>query len=397
MKGEPLGVWGVDEAPTSEEITRRAPALHPVVCELCQTLMYATDAQVGTKLKCPDCGSLTLARAREVAKPREVLVPDGEEYELDEASAPAPRPAYRPIGLSDAELGVLGAAPATRSVAAGGIGEERGGESSGSSEASGAHRRVVDPRLKGDAEHERPRMPRAPLVQGVGRMLFTTEVVARWGVLSLVLVVAGWFLSWVFSAMSAMVFMAIPMFAVGCVFFALWLLMAMPLALVIVTESSEGNDRLHDPPTWLSMDFAEAFFVVVAAAVSAFPAWLTLKVTGELPEEARAAIVAGTWLLLFPIVLLSNLEQSSAAAVFSPRLLASLGRCAGAWLLFYIESALLAGVTLAGMELMARGPAWLLYLLPFTFVGWLLAYMRLIGRLAWWLAERMPAREVEPS
>jgi hypothetical protein len=226
-------------------------------------------------------------------------------------------------------------------------------------------------------------------------MLFTAEIIARWGVLSLMLIVAGWFLSWVVNAMSAMVFMAIPMFAVGCVFFALWLLSAMPLALVIVTESSEGNDRLHDPPTWLSMDFAEAFFVVIAAAVSAFPAWLTLKVTGELPEAGRAAILAGTWLLFFPIVLLSNLEQSSAVALFSPRLLASLGRCAGAWLLFYVESALLAAAALVGMELIARGPVWLLYLLPFVAVGWLLAFMRLIGRLAWWLAERTPAREGE--
>ena len=37
----------------------QTPMLHPVECGLCQTLMYATDAQVGKKLKCPDCGTLT--------------------------------------------------------------------------------------------------------------------------------------------------------------------------------------------------------------------------------------------------------------------------------------------------------------------------------------------------
>jgi hypothetical protein len=31
------------------------------------------------------------------------------------------------------------------------------------------------------------------------------------------------------------------------------------------------------------------------------------------------------------------------------------------------------------------------YLLPWIAVGTLLIYMRLLGRLAWWLAETMPA------
>jgi hypothetical protein len=234
-------------------------------------------------------------------------------------------------------------------------------------------------------------MPRVPLVQGVARMLLSVEIIARWAMLSLTLIVAGWFLSWVVNAMSAMVFLAIPMFAIGCVFLALWLLSAMPLSLAIVTESSEGSDQLHDTPSWVSLDFAEAFFVVIAATVSAFPAWLSLKATGELPELARAAIVAGTWLVFFPIVLLSNLEQSSAIAVFSPRLVSSLARCAGAWLLFYIESFLLTAAALAALEGIARGPTGLLYFAPFVAVAWLLVYMRLIGRLAWWLAETMPA------
>jgi hypothetical protein len=163
----------------------------------------------------------------------------------------------------------------------------------------------------------------------------------------------------------------------------------MPLSLAIVTESSEGADRLHDPPSWISMDFAEAFFVAMAGAVSAIPAWLTLKATGNLPPDAQEAIAIGAWMACFPIILLSNLEQSSAFAVFSPRLASSLLRRPGPWLLFYVESAILAAVAGAAIIGIAAGPWWLVYFGPWVAVTTLLVYMRLIGRLAWWLAETM--------
>jgi hypothetical protein len=40
-----------------------------------------------------------------------------------------------------------------------------------------------------------------------------------------------------------------------------------------------------------------------------------------------------------------------------------------------------------------QGPGWLMYTVPFALVGTMFAYMRLIGRLGWWLAETMPAEE----
>jgi hypothetical protein len=224
-------------------------------------------------------------------------------------------------------------------------------------------------------------------------MLLTSEVLSRWMGLSIGLTVAGWFLSWVFSAMSASVFMAIPMFAAGCVCSGVWLLITMPLCLAIVTESSEGNDRIQDPPHWLGLDFAEVFFIVIAAALSVVPAWLTLKATGALPLLAQDAIFTAAFLLMFPVILLSNLEQSSAFAVLSPRLAASLGHCAGPWLLFYVESAFVAAALYAVLEGIIEGPDGLVYAAPWAMMAALLIYMRLIGRLAWWLAETMPVAE----
>jgi predicted RNA-binding Zn-ribbon protein involved in translation (DUF1610 family) len=390
MSGEQFDIWGVDEAPSPAELRAHSPTLHPVVCGLCQTLMYATDAQVGTKLKCPDCGTLTIARARVPERPRgPVTVPDGDEYQLDEASAPTPRPVYRPFELrgakDDWEPEVGGDDRASRGDAATAV--RPPGE-------AGSRDDRPDRRRLGERETEvRPKLPAVPLVQGALRMVFTIEVLVRWVALSIALTVAGWFFSWIFNAMSNMVYFALPMFAIGCVFTAVWMISALPVMLAIVTESSEGNDRLHDPPNPLALDFAEAFFVAIAAAMSVFPAWLTLQIPTNWPAEAHAALAVGAWLLFFPVVLLSNLEQSSAFAVFSPRLVASVFRCAGPWLLFYFESAVLAAAAGAAVYGIAQGPAGLMYLLPWLAVGTLLIYMRLLGRLAWWLAETMPAVE----
>jgi hypothetical protein len=285
---------------------------------------------------------------------------------------------------------IFGEAPGMRGVAA-------AVATSGESERGAPDRRAVNPRLKVERVQERPKLPAVPLVQGLGRMLLTIEVIARWGVLSAAMLAAGWFIAWVFSAMSGGVFLAIPMFAIGCVLTGLWLIAALPFFLTIVTESSEGNDRLHDPPTWLSMDFAEPFFVAIAASVSAIPAWLSFKIPTTWPWEWHMALAAGAWLFCFPIVLLSNLAQSSAFAVFSPRLVSSLVRRPVPWLLFYIESAMLAAAAGAAAYGIAKGPPWLVYLAPWLVVGTLIFYMRLIGRLAWWLAETMPAATAEPA
>jgi len=368
MSGDQYGLWAIGEGPSQEELRARTPKLHPVECGLCGTLMYATDRQIGKNLKCPDCGAEAVARPRPPIKPiGPVLVPEGEEYQLDETAAPTPRPAPAPIAVRDLEI---------HAEARGEGGERR----------PPVRRRVGEERIT-----TQPERPAIPLVQGISRMLLTSEILTRWAMLSLTLTVVGWFISWILHAMGSQVFMAMPLYAIGCVFGAVWMLSALPLGLAIVVESSEGSDRLEDPPHWFSLDFAEALFVAIAATVSAIPAWLTTKATTTLPVEAQTAIAAGTWLLCFPIALLSGLEQSSALAVFSPRLAWSLLRCAGPWLLFYLQSAMIAGASgfIAWKTLSGKPALW--PILPWLIVAAGLLYMRLLGRLAWWIAETMPA------
>jgi DNA-directed RNA polymerase subunit M/transcription elongation factor TFIIS len=344
MTGAQYALWDVDDAPPPDELAAKAAKLHPVECQLCQTLMYATDAQLGKKFKCPDCGALTVAHARPQAKPTgPTIVPDGEEYQLDEASPPTPRPFVMPRVFRQLESRAEDQPHAAPAPVLRGAGDDAGG-------ASDAPRRKT---LGLEPPAPRPEPPAVPLIQGVA------------------------------------------LYAVGCIVTALWSTAALPLFIAIVVESSEGNDRLQDPPRWTSFDwFAELGFFLISAAMSALPAWLTTKFTGDFSLQGQIGIAAGTWLFCFPIALLSGLEQSSPFAVVSPRLIWSLVRCAGPWLLFYLETGLLAAaVGFLAAKIVAGNPWMLLFLLPWLIVTTLLIYMRLLGRLAWWIAEMMPSAE----
>ena len=97
-------MWGVDEAPLPAEQARSEPKYHPFYCRNCDSLLHATDAQIGSLIRCHDCGAQTVAPTpapdRSTAS---VLVPDGEEYQLDESSDPGPRPAPRTAVFDEPE------------------------------------------------------------------------------------------------------------------------------------------------------------------------------------------------------------------------------------------------------------------------------------------------------
>jgi hypothetical protein len=172
----------------------------------------------------------------------------------------------------------------------------------------------------------------------------------------------------------------------------------------MVTESSEGHDRLQAPPNWFAFEwFGDTLTFVMAAAASTLPSWglakgidLARRASSDgasgLSVEAIGAVTAGGWLMFFPIVLLSSLDQGSPLDVFSPRVLGSLVRGFVPWLTFYVVSTLwLAGFGYLAWK--AAGTPAALLLVPAVCVPASLLYMRHLGRLAWWLADALPARD----
>jgi len=164
--------------------------------------------------------------------------------------------------------------------------------------------------------------------------------------------------------------------------------------LAVLKESSEGNDRLYHPPGPIFVDWAgECFYVVFAAAMSIAPGMLLGKFAPSLPGWAGPTAVAIGALGLFPVFLLSQLENGSPMEFFSPKLAGTLLKRPGQWLLFYAETVLVVGgsaATIVGLLLLSPNtlPALVLIAAGASFL-----YFRLLGRLAWWLAESLPLPE----
>ncbi len=372
MHGQQYGVWST-EGPLPSEIRDRHPQYIAVHCRLCQTLMHARPEQVGQMLDCPDCGTKTVVVApAEEPPPRQVLVPDGDEYQLDESSAPAERPLPAAARRMEEESAKPGKS------------ESKPGSS---------------------ASKKRPRLP---LVFGAPWMLVRSPLPVWWFGLSLWLTILMALLT-VPGQMGSLgaaggragvaggVMMAVLAYAGVCILGPIWLAGMAALCGSVLEESSDGVDRLASPP---GRDFIEWFswlwVMAVSAGASTLPGWAVGAAVDWAAAEGGFAFplniqvlapVLGA-VLCFPVMLLSALENGSSMEVFSKRVWASLLRRPLHWLLFYVEVGLL-GVGCVAVVSLASDFAWAAA--P-AIVAAGLVYFRLLGRLGWWLSESLAER-----
>lgn len=371
LQGEQYEVWGVDEAPSVAEMIAAQPKYIAVLCHTCQTLMHATPEQVGYKLKCPDCGALTIVEPPHEPVQHPVATSDEYELEIDPELDPGERPHVivpprRPM-LYEEE------AEAARHKA-----EER--------EAQGKHRGP-----KYDVQG-RAVMPRYPLLTRIIPFMFTRGIAARW--LSLTL---SWFVivspMWLASQTKYGMIVALP-FGIFTVFaLAIWVAAVAAIAMAVIVESSEGNDEVEQWPSTNPIDWVgEFFYLVFAGLVSPLPGWLLGRFVSE--PATQVMLFVGSVLICFPVAILSQLDVGSAFAVASPRVIGSFFRVPGSWLVFYGEIALV-WLTCLGLTFAADavGSGYLLALLLPVYIGAVLLSARILGRLAWKLAESTPGRD----
>jgi hypothetical protein len=176
------------------------------------------------------------------------------------------------------------------------------------------------------------------------------------------------------------------------VFGFIWLAALASVVITIVTESSEGNSVVSH---WPTIDFtewlAEMVYLLITGFSSAVPGGLIAQFVA--PDSIQKALwIAGSMWLCFPVIMLSQLDLSSPFAVLSAKVLMSLARCPVSWLLFYLESGLLAAGCILATMFLGQLPLLLLIVIPLSMAA-LLLYSRLLGRLAWKLAETMPAAD----
>lgn len=362
MHGQQYGLWDVEGAPTGAELAASQPKFYPVWCRVCDTLMHARINQVGKKLTCPDCGAKTVFKEPPppMAK-KSVLVPDGLEYQIDTTNLPPSRPLP--------QFAVPKPEPTKPKAELPPIREER---------------------------RRRPKMPRVPIVQGVLKMLVCSPV-TTWifWLTGVSLCVVGFLML----VVSLNPIAAIPFFFAAGLTTLLQLGALSALCVAVLTESSEGNDRLYNPPGPVFLDWAgDVFYLAVSATLALAPWWLLCRVIEQdVPMLGQAAVMLVGWLFTFPLLLLSSLENGSAWEPFSPRIFGSVARRPGHWLLLVIVSGVIVGATVfaySAVVTMALRESLLIALLemPLLVVACLI-YFRILGRFAWWLAESLAEEE----
>lgn len=386
LEGEQYELWGVDEAPSVAELVAAQPKYIAVTCQMCQTLMHATEEQVGKPLQCPDCGRVNVVPSPARVKHLDVLA-TGDDLDLEPAADQDERPA-------------VFVPPRRRML----YEEEREAELNRQAE--------LVARGKGGTRYDargRPIMPRRPLVTGVWRMLVTQEIIARWIVLSVLFGFAGQFLGEsLLTPIQGQAEAVKMIFAViGFVLALAWLAMAAPLIVAIICESACGEDHLQEPPRLLAFDwFGEVFSVVMAGSVAGLcgmGVWYLVQLV-PLGLLVPAGVTAVVVVIVLPLTLLSTLLEGSPLDVVSPRVLRSMATCTGSWLFMYFLSFVLLALVAAAAWLLSQklGPfsgnsTTLAWAMAPVAIAALLIYSRLLGRLGWMLAESMALSEVDAS
>jgi predicted Zn finger-like uncharacterized protein len=364
MEGEQYELWEPEAQPLPSALLAAQPKYIAVPCKHCDTLIYATDKQIGEEVTCPDCGKSYIVPAPPKPKPKRSVVA-GDAPLVDVTADPGERPAVMVSGHKMMHE------------------ERQDAEYAAALEKSKRTGKPMEIDSRG-----RPVMPAWPLISGILPFLFSSGVVVRWLAISLGLVAAlSTLLSGIAVAMQGG-FAAVAgmcVFAVGCVFTALCAALASSMLLTIVAESSEGAREVgHWPGLFDSL--GGLAYLVIAAMVSAIPGWAIEQIPGV---ELGGLLTASSILFLLPIVLISQLDNDSPFGILSARILASIAKCPASWLLFYLEIGLLAAICGAPTYFIAQSiPSATVWLAPLYFAAAIL-FARLLGRLGWRLADAM--------
>jgi hypothetical protein len=327
---------------------------------------------VGQPVRCPDCGTTNIVPLppRPVVRPS-VLASDAQTPLLDPDAHPGERPLILPPSgamLHEEQF------------------EDEYRRALEKSQRTGKPMQI---------DHRgRPIMPRWPLVSGVIPFLFSRSVPVVWLLLSLAFAGSTWVLmTGIAMAAGAGAFVGVFMIAGGSATVMICTAAAYSCLLQIIMESSEGNRTVYHWPAFTDW-LVSLLWIGVAVPMSALPGAAIGHIPG-LSDDPRVTplLSAVSVLILLPIIILSQLDINSPAGILSGRILTSLWRCPFSWMFFYFEIAAMAaicgGATYLVEEHYPNAALWLMLL----YMAALILFARLLGRLAWRLAEAMPLED----
>ncbi|MHB9078302.1 MAG: hypothetical protein ACYC3X_12490 [Pirellulaceae bacterium] len=333
-----------------------------IKCPVCDTLLYATEDEIGQHKTCLDCYSeVEITRPR--PKPRRVndVVDADYEGQVFALSEPVSRDIY----------------DATTS--------SYDPKSFGQQALRNAEREL-------DRQNEETfELPSSPLWTGLFRFLADASVVVRWlvsaallgSMAKLTLATIAWMsaggpeLFWALvGAMGLVVLTVLSVVVIGTT------------CLTILQDTANGQDAITQWPESGFLDLiGESLVFALAVFYSILPGLIPFVIAGAFGVllEARWVFLGLSLYVFFPVVQMSLLETASLSTPFSQPILASIRAEFLLWCTFYLSSfaiALFVALTaLAGLQ--PTLSTLVLMLLAGVWVLALFLYFRLLGRLAW--------------
>jgi hypothetical protein len=357
-------------------------------CPLCRTRFVATDDQIGTNIKCPDCFTVfeihePLPGARQPRRQGGSNWGDDDDLrlreldDLTEMQSTAADPVDSPQSVRPV------ASPTTW------IRDETG------KDGQAAVASALLQKAESDAEEQEAKeaaLPASPLTSGVLSCFVDPPLLIRWLLFSIAIQVE------LAAFKGAVELGAIkdPMSQLGCLAlscfsfcFGVMLLLVSSVSLIAITQdTANGQDQIESWPGANFMDWVfDAFYVLSALFACCLfgglvgqiflPFGMAIYVWGIL---AAIAISAG---VVFPIFFLAVLETGSPINPFSTPVLRSLTVARGTWIQFAVMSLGLGFIAVLGVLLRLFDSAILNFLSAAIVSGTLIFYFRLLGRLAW--------------
>lgn len=333
-------------------------ALIPVVCGVCQTRVYATYGQIGQSMECPDCYTQNLVKEPpKTAKPSTPTLVTGMGYDMEPVQ----------------EIEVI---------------KSRGDDLMDKAE------REVEQELKNE-----PKIPEKPFLHGVFTYPFHLHVFP---------IIVGMVLAWAFALGTIKFGLGLQGYAAvvapflmagGAVALALALFSTLVTWQKVFENTSNGDDESDVRPEggmfaitdWIvdGMPIMGSFFVSFA------PGCALVNALQIGPEYFLLAAFAAFF--VFPVILMSMMENATILGVYSRPVLGSLREMSGTWFKFYTLSFLLfapfCGTILALVFLSAQsvdgGMIALSLAAIFGALAFATAYFRLLGRLALIMADQI--------
>jgi len=357
-------------------------------CPLCRTRFVATDDQIGTKIKCPDCYTVfeilePLPGARQPLRHSGSNWGDDDELRISE-----------PDDLPQMQLPVddpLDSSQSVRPVAnpTTWIRDETGGD------GQAALASALLQKAESDADEQEAKetaLPASPLTSGVLSCFVDPPLLIRWLFFSIAIQVE---LAAIEGAIALGPFKD-PMSQLGCLAlscfsfcFGVALFLVSSASLMTITQdTANGRDQIENWPGANFMDWVfDAFYVLSPLFACCLlgglvgqiflPLGMAIYLCGIL---AAIAISSG---VVFPVFFLAVLETGSPINPMSTPVLRSLTVARGTWIQFAFMSL---GVGFIGVlgGLLRLVDSTILNFLSAAIVSFaLMLYFRMLGRLAW--------------